>query len=77
MRLCQARIRLEREGLNLFCYGSNLNVYPSGRCRDTGLGLEACRLKMGKKSEMSPSPELSQRDRMFTPGNGHQAEEVP
>jgi hypothetical protein len=76
MGLCQARIRLEREGLKLFCYGSNLNVYPSGRGRDTGLGLEAYPVKMGKKPEMSALVGIFDAGPEVYPGNGRQAEEV-
>jgi len=48
--LCLARMRLEAEGLNLFCYGSSLNVRPSGMGRDMGSGLLAYKLAIGKRS---------------------------
>jgi hypothetical protein len=56
--LCQARLRLEKEGFSLLCYGSSLNVYPSGMCRDMGSGLQAYRLKIGKKPAMSDLVEI-------------------
>lgn len=43
----QIRLQLEQEGLIPFCYGSSLNVFPSGMCRDMGSGLSAYRLVAG------------------------------
>jgi hypothetical protein len=51
--LCQARLRLEKEGLNLFCYGASLDVRPSGMSRDKGSGLKAYRMKIGRKPVIS------------------------
>jgi hypothetical protein len=76
MCLCQARIRLESEGLKRFCYGSTLNVYPSGRSRDTGVGLEAYPVKMGKKAEKSALVGISDAGPEVYPGHGRQAEGV-
>ena len=49
----RVRSVLEKENLIPFCYGSSLNVYPSGMCRDMGAGLRAYKLEKGKKPVMS------------------------
>ena len=51
--LCRLRARLEKEGLNLFCYGSSLNVRPSGMGRDMGLGMRAYRMTIGQNARIS------------------------
>ncbi|MGA2348582.1 MAG: hypothetical protein ABSF93_21400 [Candidatus Sulfotelmatobacter sp.] len=51
--LCGVRARLEKEGLNLFCYGSSLDVRPSGMGRDMGLGMQAYRMTIGKVAQIS------------------------
>jgi hypothetical protein len=51
--LCQVRVRLERQGLNLFCYGSSVQVRPSGLGRDMGLGMQAYRFAIGKHARIS------------------------
>lgn len=51
--LCRVRVRLEKEGLNLHCYGSSLNVRPSGMGRDMGLGMRAYRMTIGKHVRIS------------------------
>ena len=47
----QIRLQLEREGLIPFCYGSSLNVFPSGMCRDMGSALSAYKLVAGRAPE--------------------------
>jgi hypothetical protein len=56
--LCRVRVRLEKERLNLFCYGSSLNVRPSGMGRDMGLGMKAYRMAMGKHARISDLVEI-------------------
>jgi len=51
--LCQVRVQLERERLSLFCYGSSVNVRPSGMGRDMALGMQAYRLALGKHARIS------------------------
>lgn len=46
--LCRVRVRLEKEELNLFCYGSSRNVRPSCMGRDMGLGMQSYRMTMGE-----------------------------
>ena len=46
--LCKIRLVLEREGLIPFCYGSSLNVYPSGMARSMALGKAAYRMQSGR-----------------------------
>jgi hypothetical protein len=41
--LCRVREQLEGIDYWLLCYGSSLNVFPSGMCRDMGNGLVAYR----------------------------------
>jgi hypothetical protein len=48
---CKIRLILESDKIIPFCYGSSLNVYPSGMCRDMGSGLSAYKLAKGKKPE--------------------------
>ena len=45
----EVRLQLESEHLTPVCYGSSLNVFPSGMCRDMGSGLSAYRLTLGRK----------------------------
>jgi len=45
---CAIRESLAIENLIPFCYGSSLNVYPSGMCRDMGSGLMAYKLVLGR-----------------------------
>lgn len=47
----QIRLILEQEGLIPFCYGSSLNVFPPGMCRDMGSGLTDYRLVAGRAPE--------------------------
>jgi hypothetical protein len=51
--LCQIRKRLEFAGWRPVCYGSSLNVYPSGMARDMGSGLKAYRLDLGHPATMA------------------------
>ena len=45
--LLKLRERVEPKGWRLVCYEASRNVWPSGMCRDMGLGLKAYRLEMG------------------------------
>lgn len=51
--LCLIRLELEKEGLNLLCYGSSLNVYPSRMAREMGAGLKAYKMTMSRRTSMS------------------------
>ena len=51
--LCDVRARLADEGLIPFCYGSSLNIYPSGMARDMGQGLKAYKLTLGEQVKMA------------------------
>ncbi|WP_457337653.1 hypothetical protein [Rhizobacter sp. P5_C2] len=51
--LCLIRLRLEDEGLRLFCYGASLNVYPSSMARDMGAGLKAYKMRDGMHASMA------------------------
>jgi hypothetical protein len=50
---CQIRSQLEAIGWRPVCYGSSLNVYPSGMARDMGRGLKAYRLELGRHAGMA------------------------
>ncbi len=47
---CEVRKELEKENIIPFCYGTSLNVYPSGMCRDMGNGKVAYKNEMGKQA---------------------------
>lgn len=49
---CLIRHELELSGWRPVCYGSSCNVYPSGMCRDMGMGLKAYKLQLGKAATM-------------------------
>jgi len=51
--LCQIRLQLEAQQIQLLCYGASRNVYPSGMARDMGQGLRAYKLTMGKHAAMA------------------------
>ncbi len=51
--MCQIRKKLEAEGWRPVCYGSSRQVYPSGMCRDMGLGLKAYRLQIGRHAGLA------------------------
>jgi hypothetical protein len=51
--LCQVRIELETRGWQAICYGSSRHVYPSGMCRDMGMGLKAYRLQIGRPAKLA------------------------
>ena len=51
--LCQIRLQLEAQQIQLLCYGASKNVYPSGMARDMGQGLRAYKLIMGKHATMA------------------------
>jgi hypothetical protein len=51
--MCQIRKQLEVAGWRPVCYGSSLNVYPSGMARDMGSGLKAYRLELGRPATMA------------------------
>jgi hypothetical protein len=46
--LAQIRVQLERNQIQLLCYGASRCVYPSGMGRDMGQGLRAYKLKLGQ-----------------------------
>ena len=48
--LCIIRLKLEAEGLLLFCYGASLNVYPSGMARGMASGKVAYKMQTGKQA---------------------------
>jgi hypothetical protein len=51
--LCQIRLQLEAQQIQLLCYGASKNVYPSGMARDMGQGRRAYKLTMGKQATMA------------------------
>jgi hypothetical protein len=51
--LCQIRLQLEAQQMQLLCYGASKNVYPSGMARDMGQGLRAYKLTIGKHATMA------------------------
>ena len=48
--LQKVRRDLATRGLDVLCYGSSRDVYPSGMGRSMGLGLKAYRLTIGKQA---------------------------
>src|SRR5438046_1364478 len=51
--LCQIRLQLEAQQMQLLCYGASKNVYPSGMARGMGQGLRAYKLTIGKHATMA------------------------
>ena len=51
--MCEIRRELEKKNLKLNCYGASKNVYPSGMCRDMGMGLKAYKMRLGIHVRMS------------------------
>jgi hypothetical protein len=51
--MCQIRRQLEAIGWRPVCYGSSLNVYPSGMARDMGRGLKAYRMEHGRRVDLA------------------------
>jgi hypothetical protein len=51
--LCQIRKELETKGWRPVCFGSSENVYPSGMCRDMGMGLKAYRMELGRQAALA------------------------
>ena len=51
--MCETRRELEKKNLKLNCYGASKNVYPSGMCRDMGMGLKAYKMRLGVHVRMS------------------------
>jgi hypothetical protein len=51
--LLAIRLKLERGGLLLKCYGASRNVYPSGMSRGMGLGDRAYKLAIGRPARNS------------------------
>lgn len=51
--MCEIRRELEKNNLKLNCYGASKNVYPSGMCRDMGMGLKAYKMRLGIHVRMS------------------------
>ncbi|MDY0747748.1 hypothetical protein SNE35_24810 [Paucibacter sp. R3-3] len=51
--LCMVRLGLESDGLLLFCYGSSLNVYPSGMARSMASGKVAYKMQEGRHASKS------------------------
>lgn len=47
------RQQIEPEGLLLNVYGASRNVWPSGMCRNMGMGLKAYKMQIGKQAEKS------------------------
>jgi len=46
---CGIREELEKIGLTPVCYGASRHVWPSGMCRDMGLGLKAYNGGIGER----------------------------
>ena len=46
---CRIREELDKSGLVPFCYGASRYVWPSGMCRDMGLGRKAYNGRIGQR----------------------------